>query len=204
MKTLKVKWTGIRPLIMHNADMVDPLNPFVRRIKEIHSKGSKKLTDSDREEMQRLEWEGALYWDTDLGLCLTSDILEATIKAGAQKIRLGKAMEAACFVTEPVVRIDTKTKYPKEKQALYDTKGPDGSPAYQIRKAVRVPPRTGARLMKVRPLIPTGWSVTFEIEFDESVVNGKDLLKAMTEAGALVGCCDWRPKFGRFTVEQVE
>lgn len=195
MKTLKVKWTGLRPLLMHNADMVDPLNPFVRRIKEIHSKGSKKLTDSDREEMQRLEWEGALYWSDECGLYLPSDAIEATLKGGAQKIRLGKAVEAACFVTEAMVPITTAKAYPKNRDKLYENKD------YQFRKAVRVPPRTGARLMKVRPMIPTGWSITFELEFDDSVVNPKDIVKAMTEAGALVGIGDWRPKFGRFTVE---
>lgn len=194
MKTMKVKWTGIRPLIMHSADMVDPLNPFVRRIKEINSKGGKKLTDSDREEMQRLEWEGALYWDDELGLVMPSDNIEKTIREGAMKSRLGKSAEAASFVQESIVPFNGAA-YPKNKDKLYS------KPEYQIRKSVRIPPRTGARIMKVRPMIPTGWHLEFTLEFDDSVINQKDLAKAMTDAGALVGIGIWRPKFGRFSVE---
>lgn len=194
MKTIKVKWTGIRPMIMHNADMVDPLNPAVRAIKDIHSKGSKKLTDSDREQMQRLEWEGSLYWDDELGLVVPSDNLEKTIREGAMKSRLGKTAEAASFVQEPLVKVEG-VKYSKNKDKLYEDK------AFQIRKAVRIPPKTGARIMKVRPMIPTGWELGFTLEFDDSVINEKDLKKAMIDAGALVGLGVWRPKFGRFTVE---
>lgn len=194
MKTLKAKWTGIRPLIMHSADMVDPLNPFVRRIKEISSKGSKKLTDSDREEMQRLEWEGALYWDDELGLVIPSEMIEKCIREGAMKSRLGKSAEAASFVQEPQVALNGH-RYPKSKDKLYE------QPEFQLRKAVRIPPRTGARIMKVRPLIPTGWTLEFTLEYDDSVINKKDLEKAMLDAGSLVGLGVWRPKFGRFQVE---
>jgi hypothetical protein len=52
-------------------------------------------------------------------------------------------------------------------------------------------------------MIPTGWSLSFDIEFDDSIVNPKNLLKAMSDAGSLVGLGDWRPKFGRFLVEEV-
>jgi hypothetical protein len=31
----------------------------------------------------------------------------------------------------------------------------------------------------------------------------KNLVKAMTDAGSLVGLGDWRPKFGRFLVEEL-
>jgi hypothetical protein len=80
MKTLEVKWTGIRPLIMHNGLMADPTNSLVRRIKEITSKGTKKLTDADYEERDRLEWEAGLYWDEEDGLIVPSDNIERCIQ----------------------------------------------------------------------------------------------------------------------------
>jgi hypothetical protein len=52
-------------------------------------------------------------------------------------------------------------------------------------------------------MIPTGWTMTFDLEFDEGIVNPKNLMKAMTDAGSLVGLGDWRPKFGRFLVEEL-
>jgi hypothetical protein len=192
MKTIKVKWTGIRPLLMHNGLMADPTNPLVRRAKEITSKGSKKMTDADYEEKNRLDWEGGLYWDTEDGLIIPSDNIERCIQLGAQKSRIGKDVQAAVFCAAPHVAIDYTG--PKDKEKLY------ADPRFSLRKGVAV---NKARVIRIRPMIPTGWSLTFEVEFDESIVNPKSLLKAMTDAGALIGLGDWRPKFGRFLVEEV-
>jgi hypothetical protein len=73
-------------------------------------------------------------------------------------------------------------------------------PKFVLRKGVAV---QKARIIRVRPMIPTGWVVKIELEFDESIVNPKSLMKAMIDAGALVGTGDWRPKFGRFLVEEI-
>ena len=73
MKTIEMTWTGIRPLVMHNGLMADPTNPLTRRIKEICAKGSKKLTESDYEERDRLEWEAGLYWSEEHGMVIPSD-----------------------------------------------------------------------------------------------------------------------------------
>ena len=194
MQTLSTVWTGVRPLIMHSADMVDPLSKPVLRIKAIHAKGSKKLTDADREEVQRLEWRGALYLGQGGALVVPSDNIEKCLREGAMKSRLGKAVEAAAFVTESEVPI-TGIQYSRDLDKLFTDE------RFQLRKAVRVPPKTGARVMKVRPMIPRGWQLKFTIEYDETIVNPKDLQRAMIDAGALVGIGAWRPKFGRFTVE---
>lgn len=192
MKTIKVKWTGIRPLVMHNGLMADPTNPLVRRIKEITSKGTKKLTEADYEERDRLEWEAGLYWDTEDGLIMPSDNIERCIQLGAQKSRIGKDVQAAVFCAVPHVAISYAG--PKDKDKLY------ADPRYTLRKGVAV---QKARIIRIRPMIPTGWSMVFEVEFDDSIVNPKSLLKAMADAGSLVGLGDWRPKFGRFLVEEV-
>jgi hypothetical protein len=192
MKTIKVKWTGIRPLVMHNGLMADPTNPLVRRIKEITSKGSKKLTDADYEERDRLEWDAGLYWDSQDGLIMPSDNIERCIQLGAQKSRIGKDVQAAVFCAAAHVCIEHAG--PKDKDKLY------ADPRYTLRKGVAV---QKSRIIRIRPMIPTGWSMTFDIEFDEGIVNPKNLLKAMTDAGSLVGLGDWRPKFGRFLVEEV-
>jgi hypothetical protein len=193
MKTLKTKWTGIRPLIMHNGLMADPTNPISRRIKEITSKGSKKMTDADYEERDRLEWEAGLYWDEDEGFIIPSDNIERCIQLGAQKSRIGKDVQAAVFCESPQVKIDYDG--PRDKEKLY------ADPRFTLRKGVVI---QKSRIIRIRPMIPTGWSITFGLEFDDTIVNPKNLVKAMTDAGALVGLGTWRPKFGRFLVEVIE
>jgi hypothetical protein len=192
MKTIKTKWTGIRPLVMHNGLMADPTNHLVRRIKEITSKGTKKLTESDYEERDRLEWEAGLYWDSEDGLVIPSDNIERCIQLGAQKSRIGKDVQAAVFCSTPHVALNYSG--PKDKDKIY------ADPRFTLRKGVAV---QKSRIIRIRPMIPTGWSLTFEVEFDETIVNPKSLLKAMTDAGSLVGIGDWRPKFGRFLVEEL-
>ena len=191
MNTLQIKWTGIRPLIMHNGLMADPTNPLVRQIKEITSKGSKKLTDTDYEERDWLEWQAGVYWDTD-GPVIPSDNIERCVQLGGQKSRIGKDIAACVFCTEPVIPLQYDG--PKDMQKMY------ADPRFTLRKGVAV---QQSRIIRIRPQIPTGWSLAFEVEFDSSIVNPKALFKAMVDAGALIGLGDHRPKFGRFLVEQL-
>ena len=190
MKSLTTTWTGIRPLVMHNGLMADPTNPYARRIKEICSKGSKKLTDSDYEERDRLEWEAGLYWDKEDGLIMPSDNIERCIQLGAQKSRIGKDVQAAVFCAQPHSTVDYDG--PRDMEKMY------ADPRFTLRKGVAV---QKSRIIRIRPMIPTGWSITFDLEYDDTIVNKKNLEKAMIDAGSLIGLGDWRPKFGRFTVE---
>lgn len=192
INVLTVKWEGIRPLVMHNGLMADPTNPYTRRIKEIVSKGSKKMTDADYEERDRLEWEAGLYWDEEDGPIVPSDNIERCIQLGAQKSRIGKDVQASVFCTLPHARLDYDG--PRDKDKMFDA--PDSR--FILRKGVAI---QKSRLIRIRPLIPTGWSITFSLEYDNTILNEKNLIKAMRDAGALIGLGDWRPKFGRFKVE---
>jgi hypothetical protein len=194
MKQIKVKLTGLRPLIMHNGLMADPTNPYTVAIKKITAKGSKKMTIHDHQERDRLEWEAGLYWsEAEGGMVMPSDNIERCIQEGAKKSRLGKDFAAAVFVSEPEVVVHHR-KAGKSKEEIYE------DPAYTIRKGVKV---QLARIIRIRPLIPTGWWLACTIEFDESIVNQAQVIDSTREAGAIIGLGDWRPKFGRFTVEVV-
>lgn len=190
MNTIATTWTGIRPLIAHNGQLADPTNPYVMQIKQITSKGSKKMTDDDYEQRNRLEWEGSLYWDDDLGAVIPSDNIERCIQLGAQKSRRGKDVQAAVFCVEPVIKIEYEG--PQDRNKMYASKN------FELRKGVRV---QTSRLIRCRPMFPVGWKLKFEIEFDETVVNESTVRQACINAGALIGLGDWRPKFGRFTCE---
>lgn len=192
MKTHTYRITGIRPLVMHNGLMADPTNPLVIKIKSITSKGSKKLTDSDYEERDRLEWEAGLYWHPDFGPAIPSDNIERCIQLGAQKSKKGKDVQAAVFCTTEDIKVEYSG--PRDMDAMYE----DGR--FILRKGVAV---QRARIIRIRPMIPTGWSMAFTVEYDDSIVNASTITKALVDAGALVGLGDWRPKFGRFSVEEI-
>lgn len=191
LETLKIKLTGIRPLVMHNGLLADPTNPTVIRIREITSKGSKKMTVEDHKERDRLEWEGGLYWDDSLGPVIPSDNLERLIQFGARKSRRGKDVEAAVLVAEDVVPVQYSG--PRDPKKLYG----DGNTDFVLRKGVKI---GKARVIRIRPKFPT-WEISFTAEFDGSVINQRDIIKAVEDAGRLVGLGDYRPKYGRFIAE---
>ena len=111
---------------------------------------------------------------------------------GAKKSRLGKDFAAAVFVSEHEAVIHHR-KSGKSKEDIY------ADPAFTIRKGVKV---QLARIIRIRPMIPSGWWLHCTIEFDESIVNEAQVLASTQEAGSLCGIGDWRPKFGRFSVEK--
>jgi hypothetical protein len=157
-------------------------------LKDVTSK--RKKTDADHEEMARIEFEGGLYWDENVGVYIPEDCIEATICAGAKKSRIGKDVQAAVFVQDEIVPLIYDG--PKTIAGLWKDRE-----RFVMRKAVKV---TTSKVMRTRPMFPTGWQIKFTLEYDDTIINAAALQKAMIDAGSLIGICDWRPKFGRFTV----
>ena len=190
---MKVRWTGIRPLILHNARLADPMDEYSARLKELtKSNKGKNKTQARDAEIARCEWEGGLYYDSELGPYVPADMIESAIQNGGKKCSAGKQIQAAVFCTEESVMVPIQYKGPRDLDGLY------ADPAFRMRKSVRV---GNVRVMRTRPMFPTGWKLEFSVEFDDSVVDANTVLRAMQDAGRLVGLGDWRPKFGRFLVE---
>lgn len=187
METLNVNIQGIRPLLMHNGLLADVNYSFTKEIKDITKKSSKKMTDSDHERRNWFEWQGGLYWDDALGPIIPSENIERCIQLGAQKSRIGKDVAAAVFCSQSVYKLNYDG--PRAKKAMYD------DPRFSLRCGVGLQQK---RIMRIRPQFPPGWSLSFELEFDDSIINEASIIKAIDDAGAYIGLGDWRPKFGRF------
>ena len=190
MEQITMCFTGVRPLLMHNGAMVDPRNPHVQEIKKITSKGSKKQTESDLEKLSRLEWEAGLYWDDQAGPFIPSDNIERCIQLGASRKRKGKDVMCGVYVIDEIVKLEFSGSRDKDK--LY------ANAQHMLRKGISV--NRGMRTIRCRPKFPQ-WSITFTLEYDEQIMNRKDLIQAADDAGIYVGLGDWRPKYGRFEVE---
>lgn len=189
LKTLRARWTGIRPLLMHNGDLANPMSAYSKRISKLTK--MKKKEDSTREEIARLEWEGSFYWDDDLGPVIPSDNIERCIQLGAQKSKRGKDVQAAVFCTEEHFKLNYDG--PRKMDAMYSLEK-----KFRLEKGVRV---QASRVIRNRPMFPTGWSVDVELEYDDTVIDADGIVDSMVAAGRLIGLGDWRPKFGRFLVE---
>lgn len=193
MKERTYKLTGLVPLVLHNARLSDALDKWTRLVAEISSKQNK--TEADIMEMARREWFGGLYLNDDDKIIMPSQNLERMIMDAAKATRMGKAVLKALIVPSFEGSILNFPGQRKSLDALWD------SGDYSLRASCKV---GKSRVMRTRPMIPE-WSLEFTAQWDEDVIKSTKQVDDFVELGGrMVGLGDWRPKYGRFTMEVVK
>jgi hypothetical protein len=186
---VRLEVTGTSPLLMHNSRLADPLDPIVKAVKSISGKRIK--TEADHEAMARLEFEGGLYLDDQLGPVVPGANIERSLVEGARITKSGKKIERGLFVLDPYVQLIYNG--PRTAAELWD-KG------FISRLSVGV---TTNRVMRTRPQF-TEWALQAEAEVDAFVLNPTDLQAIAETAGRMVGIGDYRPgkggSYGRYSV----
>lgn len=180
--TLQYRLTGDAPLIVHSGQTVDPLNKYSKMLKAISSK--RKKTDSDLEEMAKIEFLAGLYL-SDEGPILPAVVIDACIIDAAKKNREGVLAKSGFFtVGNAVLEYDG----PRTGLELW------ADERFRLSVPVRI---QTARVVRTRPIFPQ-WATTVTCQFEDSVVNAAQVNEWFRVAGVLCGLCDWRPRFGRF------
>lgn len=179
----KYNLTSDCPMIMHAATTVDPLHPLTKALKQVS--GKRKKTDSDHEEMARIEFIASLYID-DNGPVISADCMEACLIGAAKTKRQGKDAKSGMMVV---------THFPLEYVGpqLPDQLWLDEN--FRFVKRVRV---GTASIMRTRPIFRE-WSATVTVMYEDGVLDRHTIDEWMTIAGSMIGLCDWRPRYGRFT-----
>jgi hypothetical protein len=185
--TIKIRITGTRPLLMHSDKFADPLNPLTKAHKELTSK--RKKTDEDHESIAKSEWLGGLYID-DKGPYLPGVNIEAAMIGGGKLSKLGTQLKRSVEVMDE--RCHLVYEGPKSAEALWDA-------GFYDARSVKI---QTARLMRYRPMFAK-WSCECEIAFDAETINREQVIKCLEDGGQYCGVGDYRPKFGRFTVEVI-
>ena len=187
MKTIAFKISGKSPFLMHSDRFANPLDPLAKAHKELTSK--RKKTDDDHIAIARSEFIGGCYWRKDRGFFLPAQNLDACLIAAAKMQKLGTHFKRGVQVVEdelPFLGFEKKTP-----EQLWD------NPDFIDCRGVKV---GTSKIMRYRPIFRT-WSMVANVAVDEEVVNINEVKKAITDAGALIGLGDYRPRFGRFNVE---
>lgn len=185
-KTIQVSITGVSPLILHNGRLSNPLDPIVKEIKKVSNKRAK--TDADLEEMSRLEWYGGLYLK-DGAPCLPGEVIEAHLIDSAKKVRRGPAVKAGLFCDG-----DFPLAYegPEDIDELWKDEN------FRIVVGVRVQRN---RVLRTRPIFKN-WRCAFTISFNDTLLDEADIRNMLYLGGEQIGLCDWRPKFGRYLLDE--
>lgn len=176
---------GVCPLMIHNGRLANPMDPYARQIKVITSKGKK--TESDYEEIARLEHEGGLYLNDAGRVIVPSNMIEGAITEGAKKSKRGKLAKAGMFVVD---------------DALLEYDGPqDAKGLWQDRRFVdqRIVKVGMARVLRTRPIF-RDWRFKFVLNYLPDVLNRHEIVEAISVAGVLIGLGEMRPRYGRYDV----
>ena len=184
LSSLTVEVVGVAPLVMHNGQMADPLNPIARELERYT--GRRKKTEADCERIADLEYIGGL-WLEDGRPCIKAAAFEGAIFQAATRNRLKSRYRGAVMVKNNVtIRYD----------GPFDIDELRADPGFRLRTSVVL---SGRRIIRTRPMFPS-WSATLEVAYLPSYVNRVDLLDVLTVAGDTVGVGDHRPVYGRFSV----
>lgn len=189
IKQVTFKIRGIRPMLTHNGQTADPLNPFAVQMKEITSKRTK--TDDDHQRLRDIEWRAGLYLNANDHPVITADCMLATLLAAAKKFKCGEKCKAGVDMFE-----DAEMEIP----GGWDLEKAARDPRFRLVKPMVV---NRARVIRCRPRFDN-WSATITLSFMPDVVNKKDIIRWMETAGRLIGINESRPRYGRFVVESVE
>lgn len=179
---MQFRITGDAPLIMHNGQTADPLNKYAKSMKAVSSK--RKKTDSDFEELARIEFMAGLYMGKT-GPILPATVIDATITEAAKKLREGMLAKSGFFATS---HAELEYTGPRTVEELWNDE------AFRMSVPVRV---QMARIVRTRPIF-NEWSATVNVQYEDAVVNPAQVAQWFHTAGTLVGFCDWRPRYGRF------
>ena len=190
METMKYHIQGVAPLLMHNGQMAIPSNLFSKEISKISSK--RKKVDADLDEMSRLEFLGGLY-TVNGNIVIPGNVIEASLigKGGAaRKEKMGQQAASALFVMEDFPLIYDGAKDPddlwKDKEFVHQA----------IVKIQR------SSILRTRPVFKE-WACDIEFEIDTEYLDVETVNRWVDVAGRLVGWCDWRPRYGRFTATKI-
>ena len=193
---LMVTIEGIRPLLLHNGRLADPLDEYTKRLKVLAKQRDK--SDDDHVAVHRAEFEGGLYFDPKMGPYIPADTLQAVIERGATRRKLGKQFKATVSVEMPdndANGFALKYKGPRDLDGLWSDR------RFVFTKGVKVGQK---RVSRTRPRFPTGWTVTFGVEVMSGGATKAQVQQAIEDAGLYEGMGDWRPRYGRFVVKSVD
>lgn len=189
MEQLRIRLTGTSPLMMHSDKLANPLLPETKAHKALTSK--RKKTDDDHSAIARSEFVSGCYWSEADSFYVPGANLDATFLAGAKLQKLGTHWKRAALVLEQNVKL--LHDGPKTPDKLWEDK------RFVDCRGVKV---GTAKIMRYRPVF-LSWAAECTVAVNTDVLNIEEARKAIDDAGALIGTCEFRPRFGRFGVSYV-
>jgi len=194
MKKLTCKVVGNNELRVNNPQSADPLNKYAKKFKELNA--NRRKTDSDIENMRNMEIEAKLYFNDELGIYVPTTWVMASLAAESFKqckISKANARGAIFFNNTKIKLYYEKIKTVKKIEDIVL------DPFFRTTELLK------QGQVKIAKGIPTftNWYFHVELEFDEEVITSNQIELILNQAVARNGFGDFRPTYGRGTVEDL-
>jgi hypothetical protein len=186
---LRLTCTGTRPLLLHNVQLASPMNPYAKKLKALNSKRVK--TDEDRLEVARVEFEGSLYYEADLGPYLPAQNVLRSLIGGARLSKAGKKIERGVAMIDFALPLIYDG--PRDVEGLWG----NGESQFVDIRPVSVQRN---KVDRCRPIFRE-WVVEADVLIDPKAIDPSEFRDVAANAGALEGLGDFRTMFGRYAVE---
>lgn len=190
---MQIEMVGTAPLLMHNIRLADDQDPYVREIKKLTAKKTKK-TDDDKMEIDRLSFAGGLYFDADLGPYMPAENIFRCLMEAGSLTRSGKKIERG------VIFDGTRAKLEYDGPRDIETMWGGGDSVHVDRRMVAVQRQ---RIPRVRPIFPN-WALSIGVETDPTVIDPEEFEDIVEKAGRMIGLGDFRRFYGKFVGKVIQ
>ena len=193
---VRIELWGTKPLLMHNERLANPFDEITRAIAAITSKRTRQ-TEDDKHQVQRLEWEGGLYFDhgtpahgelparEGVGPYIPSANLKKCLVNAGAIYRAGTSLIRALFPEDS--EIPLLYEGPRDIDGLWDAQFLDARMVGVQRNKV----------LRTRPKFEQ-WALSTVFMVETTIVDVYSLTRYLDTAGTTTGLGDYRPTFGRF------
>ena len=195
LKTIKIKISGLTPLMQHSDRASNPLSAISKEMKLIT--GKRKKTDEDHIALADLHYKAGIYWDDKVGVYIPDVMIKsclAGVSHGATKLAK-KNFKASVFIEEEKIKLHYN--------GINKIKKLDDLVKDDFFRDTRMGKLGTSKVIVTRPIFQDWWA-EFSIEFDDEVINKTDLKNIIYTAGKMAGLGAYRPDFGRFKFEEVK
>lgn len=182
VKKFKVRLEGVRPLLMSNGRLTDPMDPFSVEIAKFDKLHHSKKTVEGAKATDLLRWLGQTYANEEGKLILPRENMLGCLVKAARVHKLGTKAASGLWVVD-----DSILKFESNDETIEELKT---NPKYTLRV------RCKRGVMLTRPMIPD-WSAEFEIHVDTRVIGTDEAMTVFETAGA-IGIGAWSARFGKF------
>ena len=206
IKTLKVRYKGTKPLIMHCGLGASPLDSrklpehlkteehsLLRTYKKaLASKRGK--TERDLEKLSELDFLSSLYLNDKGKIIIPSENIEASLIGQAKEIKVGRASLATTVKRAVTIPEDSLLDFPGKDKSLKEL--------YESHKYQTVVKVSMSKTLSTRAIFQK-WSFETTIEYMPSLLDKQQILDIL-DLGKYHGFMGRRPKFGRYSYEVIK